>query len=66
MKPQPVYKPNLLNLIEVCEKYVQEIEEKGLENIDDNWDAYITDKALEAIFGKEVFEWILKQSEKEE
>lgn len=58
-KPEPVKNPNFNNLIEQCVDYIDQIEEH--EWIDSDWSHYVTEEALKAVFGKDIYEWINKK-----
>ena len=43
-------------LIEICQNYVKDIEEKDY--VRDDWDHYIYETAMTAVFGDSVWDWI--------
>lgn len=45
-------------LIVLCQCYIDKIENGEGAGSDSDWDVYIKEEALEAIFGEKVFTWI--------
>lgn len=58
--PQPLEKPNFDKLIETCNDILKEIYEHKYDRDDNQY--YIYEAALEAIYGKKVFDWIREMS----
>lgn len=58
-KPQQISNPDLTNLRRNCQEYIDALDRNGY--VDEDWDNYIYEEAMKAIFGKDVFEWINKQ-----
>ena len=54
--PTRLATPDLLTLEDLCFRYLDDIAKGGY--VDDDYDEYIYEAALEAIYGKDVFKWI--------
>lgn len=59
-KPEPVEKPSLVQLCRLCREYIDELDEKGY--VDDDMNHYIFEAAMEACFGKDVWNYINARS----
>ncbi len=59
MKPIVIKDPSLKNLIDACQDYIDLIETGfSCDDILDDYKQFIFEEAMEAIFGKKVFDWI--------
>lgn len=58
-RPKPLESPNFKNLIELVEKSIPEYLENG--HVDDDFDHYVFEAAMEAIYGKNIWKWWNKQ-----
>jgi len=59
MRPMPIDNPKLDNLKALCEEYLDEVE-RGDEDTDTKH--YLFEAAMEAFYGKEVWEYINSNS----
>lgn len=57
VKPTANENPNFQKLIELCKNYVNDIE-SGKTGEDSDYDGYIYESALEAVFGDDVWVWL--------
>lgn len=57
-KPKQIGEVDLQKLREVCQQYIDFIDNDEEYHDDNDYDHYIFEKALEAIFGKEVWKFI--------
>lgn len=60
-RPQPLAEPNYEKLRELCADLINEMA-IGSYHPDQDWDQWIYEEALIAIYGKNIFEWINKNS----
>ena len=60
-KPTAKENPDFRGLIELCEDYVNDID-SGKTGEDSDYDGYIYESALEAVFGSEIFDWIKQRT----
>lgn len=58
-KPKQLEIANLDSLRKICQEYIDELDSK--EFVDEDYDNYIYEVALECIFGKDVWKWINKK-----
>lgn len=56
--PEPVEHPELAGLIDCCKSYIEEVKEHG--ECDSDTRHYIFEEAMQAIYGKNIFDWINK------
>lgn len=56
MKPQMINYPNFDELKKLCEEYINVVDEDGYE--DDDLTSFIFEKAIEAFYGKDIWEWV--------
>ena len=54
-KPKPVLNPNFKDLIDLCKLNLEEISQ---DDEDEDTKHYIYESAMEAVFGKDVWEYI--------
>ena len=54
--PKPLDSPDLSGLIQACKNYLISLRDDGIAN--DDCDVYISEAALTAIYGEDVFDWI--------
>ena len=55
-KPKPVENPDFSTLIETCQKNIDFLVTEGGD--DSDWEYWIYEAAMEAVFGKVVWDWI--------
>jgi len=55
-KPVMIEKPDYTNLKKICQDYIDSIANN--EYVDDDFDHYIYETAIETFFGKEVWQFI--------
>lgn len=64
-KPEVLKDINWTPVVELCEKYVkqivEEVEEEGSYYDDSDWDNYIYEATLDAVFGEGFWPWFNKQ-----
>ncbi len=56
LKPKQLKSPNIEPLQEICQEYIDELEKDGY--INEDYDHYIFESAMETIFGKDVWKFI--------
>lgn len=57
-KPLPYEERNYATLNELCEEYVNQVDAIGC--VEDGMNGYIFESAIEAVFGRDVWDWINK------
>ena len=62
-KPKQLEQINLDELIKICQEYIDFIDNDEEYYEDNDFDQYIFEKAMETIFGENVFEYINKRQD---
>jgi glycosyltransferase involved in cell wall biosynthesis len=57
-KPNQLNQVNLDELRKICQEYVDFVDSDDEYYEDNNFDQYIFEKAMMALYGKDVFDWI--------
>ena len=60
-KPKQLNQPNLNELLKICQKYIDFVDNDDEYYEDNNFDQYIFEKAMMALYGEDVFNWINKR-----
>ena len=59
-KPRLLENPDLKNLRDICQEYIDKLDEDGHSH--DDIDHYIFEEAMKTMFGTDVFDWINSQT----
>ena len=57
--PLPMIDQDFTQVIKLCESYINDLDKDGW--VDEDMDHYIFEAAMEAVYGKSVWEWINKK-----
>jgi len=62
-KPKPLEKIDPQELIEICQEYMDFIDDDEEYHEDNDYSSYIFEKAMEAVYGKDVWTFINARQE---
>ena len=57
-KPKAVENPDFSMVVDYCKSYIDDLYNKGW--VDDDMEYYVFEAAIQAVFGKDIFDWIKK------